>query len=296
MVIIDKYCISKMPRALVPILRRQIGIIYQDFRLIETKTVRENIAFAGEIIGVPRKKLMQMVDIVLGAVGLRDKADSLPQELSGGEQQRVAIARAMLNSPKLIVADEPTGNLDPETSESIMALLSEINRTGTTVIVCTHDSNLVDRMKKRVIEVDDGLIIRDEKGSGYTAEEKHSLPQSMIDEFVPEVVSLSEITGVKEPVPQEKKEEPLPEFPSEETRVKEEKKPAKVEEKITVVSTPMAKKEKKAEKKEARKEEKKEDKKEEKEEKLPPKKNEDPDFPSDEDPDFPSEIKEDKDK
>ncbi|MBO4651231.1 MAG: cell division ATP-binding protein FtsE [Clostridiales bacterium] len=293
MVIIDKYCISKMPRALVPILRRQIGIIYQDFRLIETKTVRENIAFAGEIIGVPRKKLMQMVDIVLGAVGLRDKADSLPQELSGGEQQRVAIARAMLNSPKLIVADEPTGNLDPETSESIMALLSEINRTGTTVIVCTHDSNLVDRMKKRVIEVDDGLIIRDEKGSGYTAEEKHSLPQSMIDEFVPEVVSLSEITGVQEPAKEEKKEEPLPEFPSEETEVKEEKKPAKVEEKITVVATPSPKKEKKAEKKEAKKEEKKDEK---KDEKLPPKKNEDPDFPSDEDPDFPSEIKEDKDK
>jgi len=309
MVIIDKYCISKMPRALVPILRRQIGIIYQDFRLIETKTVKENIAFAGEIIGVPRKKLMQMVDIVLGAVGLRDKADSLPQELSGGEQQRVAIARAMLNSPKLIVADEPTGNLDPETSESIMALLSEINRTGTTVIVCTHDSNLVDRMKKRVIEVEDGLIIRDEKGSGYTAEEKHSLPQSMIDEFVPEVVSLSEITGVSEPLPEfpeEKKEEPLPEFPSEEAPVKEEKVPSKTEEKITVVST--TKKEKKTEKKETAKEdkkplkaeEKKEDKKVEKkedkkEEKLPPKKNEDPDFPED-DPDFPSEIKEDKDK
>ena len=297
MVIIDKYCISKMPRALVPILRRQIGIIYQDFRLIETKTVKENIAFAGEIIGVPRKKLNQMVDIVLGAVGLRDKADSLPQELSGGEQQRVAIARAMLNSPKLIVADEPTGNLDPETSESIMALLSEINRTGTTVIVCTHDSNLVDRMKKRVIEVDDGLIIRDEKGSGYTAEEKHSLPQSMIDEFVPEVVSLSEITGVKEPLPEEKKEEPLPEFPSEETKEKEEKKPAKVEETITVVPTKKEKKaEKKAEKKEAKKEEKEEKKEDKKEEKLPPKKNEDPDFPSDEDPDFPSEIKEDKDK
>ncbi|MBR4819507.1 MAG: cell division ATP-binding protein FtsE [Clostridiales bacterium] len=297
MVIIDKYCISKMPRALVPILRRQIGIIYQDFRLIETKTVKENIAFAGEIIGVPRKKLNQMVDIVLGAVGLRDKADSLPQELSGGEQQRVAIARAMLNSPKLIVADEPTGNLDPETSESIMALLSEINRTGTTVIVCTHDSNLVDRMKKRVIEVDDGLIIRDEKGSGYTAEEKHSLPQSMIDEFVPEVVSLSEITGVKEPLPEEKKEEPLPEFPSEETKEKEEKKPAKVEETIPVVATKKEKKaEKKAEKKEAKKEEKEEKKEDKKEEKLPPKKNEDPDFPSDEDPDFPSEIKEDKDK
>ena len=207
LVIIDKFCISKMPRALIPILRRQIGIIYQDFRLIETNTVEENIAFAGEIIGVPRKKLHQMVDIVLGAVGLRDKANSMPLELSGGEQQRVAIARAMLNSPKLIVADEPTGNLDPETSEAIMALLAEINRNGTTVVVCTHDSNLVDAMKKRVIEVDDGLIVRDEKGSGYTAEDKHALPQSMLDEFVPEVIPLTTL---------EKESEPLPEFPGEE--------------------------------------------------------------------------------
>ena len=219
MVIIDKFNISKMPRALVPILRRQIGIIYQDFRLIETKTVEENIAFAGEIIGVPSKKLHQMVDIVLGAVGLRDKANSMPLELSGGEQQRVAIARAMLNSPKLIVADEPTGNLDPETSEAIMALLEEINRTGTTVIICTHDSNLVDRMKKRVIEVDDGLIVRDEFGSGYTAEDKTALPKSMIDEFVPEVYSLAELQGEqKEEIlpafPQEDKEDQIPDFPS----------------------------------------------------------------------------------
>ncbi len=219
MVIIDKFNISKMPRALVPILRRQIGIIYQDFRLIETKTVEENIAFAGEIIGVPSKKLHQMVDIVLGAVGLRDKANSMPLELSGGEQQRVAIARAMLNNPKLIVADEPTGNLDPETSEAIMALLEEINRTGTTVIICTHDSNLVDRMKKRVIEVDDGLIVRDEFGSGYTAEDKTALPKSMIDEFVPEVYSLAELQGEqKEEIlpafPQEDKEDQIPDFPS----------------------------------------------------------------------------------
>ena len=233
LVIIDKFCISKMSRALVPILRRQIGIIYQDFRLIETKTVEENIAFAGEIIGVPSKKLHQMVDIVLGAVGLRDKANSMPLELSGGEQQRVAIARAMLNNPKLIVADEPTGNLDPETSESIMALLEEINRQGTTVIVCTHDSNLVDRMKKRVIEVDEGLIVRDEFGSGYTAEDKMALPKSMIDEFVPEVYSLSELQGEEktEPLPvfpsedPEKKEEPLPEFPDDKKDEPSEKEP-----------------------------------------------------------------------
>lgn len=228
-VIIDKFCISKMPRALIPVLRRQIGIIYQDFRLIETKTVEENIAFAGEIIGVPRKKLHQMVDIVLGAVGLRDKASAMPLELSGGEQQRVAIARAMLNNPKLIVADEPTGNLDPETSESIMALLQEINRQGTTVIVCTHDSNMVDRMKKRVIEVDGGLIIRDECAAGYAAVVKHwppDLPKSMQDEFEPEVVSLEEL-NLEEAQP--KKEEPLPVFPGEEEA------PAKKEEKVAKV-------------------------------------------------------------
>lgn len=206
-VLIDRFCISRMPHALVPYLRREIGIIYQDFRLIETKTVAENIAFAGEIIGVPKKKLNQMVDIVLGSVGLRDKAHSLPQELSGGEQQRVAIARAMLNNPKMIVADEPTGNLDPETSESIMALLLEINRMGTTVIVCTHDSNMVDRMQKRVIEVEEGLIVRDEKASGYSAvtePEPPKLPSDMEDEFD---------SGNNEIEEEKEQKEPLPEFP-----------------------------------------------------------------------------------
>lgn len=171
-VYIDGFNISSMSRALVPVLRRQIGMIYQDFRLIETKTVFENIAFAGEIIGIPKKSLAQTVQLVLNIVGLKDKADALPQELSGGEQQRVAIARAMVNNPKLIVADEPTGNLDPETSENIMAILQEINRSGSTVVVCTHDSNLVDRMKKRVIEIDAGLIARDEKDSKYAQDKK----------------------------------------------------------------------------------------------------------------------------
>ena len=143
-------------------------MIYQDFRLIETKTVAENVAFAGEIIGVPKQNLMNTVLICLSVVGLKDKADCYPQELSGGEQQRVAIARAMVNNPSLIVADEPTGNLDPETSEAIMAMLLEINRNGgTTIIICTHDSAMVDRMKQRVIEIDDGLVARDEKRSGY---------------------------------------------------------------------------------------------------------------------------------
>ena len=167
-VTIDNFDISHMSRALVPVLRRQIGMIYQDFRLIDTKTVAENISFAGEIVGIPKKSLARSVQIMLKVVGLEDKADAYPQELSGGEQQRVAIARAMMNTPKIIVADEPTGNLDPETSENIMAMLLEINRSGTTVIVCTHDSNLVDRMQQRVIEIEDGLIVRDENESGYS--------------------------------------------------------------------------------------------------------------------------------
>lgn len=167
-VYIDHFAVSRMPRPLVPVLRRHVGMIFQDFRLIESKNIFENIAFAGEIVGMPRKKLVQTVDIVLSVVGLRNKASAFPQELSGGEQQRVAIARAMVNDPKLILADEPTGNLDPLTSEAIMALLEEINRNGTTVVICTHDSNLVDRMKKRVIEIADGSIVRDDMDSGYT--------------------------------------------------------------------------------------------------------------------------------
>ncbi len=181
-VTIDNFDISHMSRALVPVLRRKIGMIYQDFRLIETKTVAENVAFAGEIIGVPKQSLMNTVQICLSVVGLKDKADCYPQELSGGEQQRVAIARAMVNNPSLIVADEPTGNLDPETSEAIMAMLLELNQNGgTTVIICTHDSTMVDRMKQRVIEIDDGLVARDEKRSGYKgdqADTSASAPQT----------------------------------------------------------------------------------------------------------------------
>ncbi|MBQ4271848.1 MAG: cell division ATP-binding protein FtsE [Clostridiales bacterium] len=176
-VYIDDFNISDMSRALVPVLRRQIGMIYQDFRLIESKTVFENIAFAGELVGIPKKSLSQTVQLVLNVVGLKDKADAYPKELSGGEQQRVAIARAMVNNPTIVVADEPTGNLDPETSESIMALLQEINRGGATVVVCTHDSNLVDRMKKRVIEIEDGLIIRDKNESGYSEPVKKEDPE-----------------------------------------------------------------------------------------------------------------------
>lgn len=164
---IDGFPISNMSRALVPVLRRQVGMIFQDFRLIDTKTVAENISFAGEMIGLSSKSLHNKVQLVLNIVGLKDKSDAYPQQLSGGEQQRIAIARAMLNNPKIIIADEPTGNLDPETSENIMGLLLDINRSGTTVIVCTHDADMVDRMKKRVIEIEDGVVVRDKEDSAY---------------------------------------------------------------------------------------------------------------------------------
>ncbi len=159
--------LRRIKRRAVPYIRRNIGMVFQDFRLIESKTVFENVAFAMEIVGASRRQIMRQVPIVLSTVGLRSKADVRPSELSGGEQQRVAIARAIVNNPKLLLADEPTGNLDPETSEQIMALLREINRGGTTVIVCTHDRDLVDKMKQRVIEIQEGEVIRDEEQAGY---------------------------------------------------------------------------------------------------------------------------------
>ena len=171
-VIIDKFVISKMSSALVPVLRRQIGIIYQDFRLIETKSVEENIAFAGEIIGVPRKKLHQMVDIVLGAVGLRDKASSMPLELSGGEQQRVAIARAMLNSPKLIVADEPTGNLDEANEEIVVELFRKLHLEGTTLVVVTHNPEVAE-VAQRTVVLRNGRVDREMINENFTGKIKH---------------------------------------------------------------------------------------------------------------------------
>lgn len=161
-VLIDRYDISRIRRRLVPYLRRNIGMVFQDFRLIYTKTVYENVAFAMEIIGASKATIRRRVPIVLSIVGLRDKSQARPGELSGGEQQRVAIARAMVNNPMLILADEPTGNLDPANSETLMALLEEINHTGTTIVICTHDRDLVDRMRKRVIEIDNGFMVRDE--------------------------------------------------------------------------------------------------------------------------------------
>jgi cell division transport system ATP-binding protein len=151
----------------VPALRRQIGTVFQDFRLLPNKTVSENIAFALQVIGKPRSVINQVVPEVLELVSLDGKGDRMPDELSGGEQQRVAIARAFVNKPTLLIADEPTGNLDPNTSVGIMKLLDRINRTGTTVLMATHDSTIVDQMRKRVIELAGGEVVRDQARGVY---------------------------------------------------------------------------------------------------------------------------------
>ena len=151
----------------VPALRRQMGTVFQDFRLLPNKSVFENVAFALEVIGKPRHTIAQVVPEVLELVGLAGKETRRPDELSGGEQQRVAIARAFANRPLLLIADEPTGNLDPSTSVGIMRLLDRINRTGTTVVMATHDAAIVDQMRKRVIELEGGHVVRDQSRGVY---------------------------------------------------------------------------------------------------------------------------------
>lgn len=151
----------------VPGMRRQIGTVFQDFRLLPGKTVTENVAFALQVIGKSKTVITKVVPETLALVGLEGKGERFPEELSGGEQQRVAIARAFVNRPKILIADEPTGNLDPATSVGIMKLLDRINRTETTVLMATHDSTIVDQMRKRVIELDQGLVVRDQAKGVY---------------------------------------------------------------------------------------------------------------------------------
>jgi cell division transport system ATP-binding protein len=159
--------LSRLSNWKVPQLRRQIGTVFQDFRLLPNKTVSENVAFALEVIGRPNNHIRKVVPEVLDLVGLNGKGDRMPDELSGGEQQRVAIARAFVNRPMILIADEPTGNLDPATSVGIMKLLDRINRTGTTVVMATHDAQIVDQMRKRVIELELGHVVRDQSRGVY---------------------------------------------------------------------------------------------------------------------------------
>jgi cell division transport system ATP-binding protein len=161
-----------IPSRRVPYFRRKIGVVFQDFRLLPNKTVFQNVAFTLEVLGKSSAFISEAVPAVLNLVGLGEKADRLPNELSGGEQQRVAMARAIVNKPAILLADEPTGNLDPATSAGIMALLEKINQTGTTVVMATHDVGTVDRLKRRVVELSGGQILRDDRKSGY----QHALP------------------------------------------------------------------------------------------------------------------------
>lgn len=162
-VIVSNFKLSKLKRRQIPYLRRSMGIVFQDFRLINTMTVFDNVAFAMRVVGASHREIRRRVPYILGLVGLQHKSKNYPPELSGGEQQRVGLARALVNNPSLIIADEPTGNIDPKLSEEIMELLVEINRRGTTVLVVTHDLELVKKFDRRVIRIDNGLVESDTK-------------------------------------------------------------------------------------------------------------------------------------
>ena len=166
-VTVDGINVAKLPNRKVPAFRRTMGIVFQDFRLLPGKTVFDNVAFGMEVIGKSKKEIQQRIPAILDLVGLDEKAHRLPSELSGGEQQRVALARAFVNKPKLLLADEPTGNLDPSTSVGIMKLLDRINRTGTTIVMATHDVAIVDQMRKRLVQMENGKIIRDQERGMY---------------------------------------------------------------------------------------------------------------------------------
>ena len=162
--------LGRLRRSKVPMLRRNLGCVFQDFKLLPNRSTAENVAYALKVQGESRNAIRKKVPEVLNLVGLADKMGSLPDELSGGEQQRVSIARAVVNRPPLLICDEPTGNLDPDTSVGIMQLLYRINRAGTTVLMATHDREMVDKMRRRVIALEDGTLMRDERRGGYTGE------------------------------------------------------------------------------------------------------------------------------
>lgn len=162
--------VNKLRRKQVPLYRRNIGVVFQDFRLLKDRTVFENVAFAQRIIGRNKREIIRNVSTMLTIVGLTEKVDAYPHELSGGEQQRVAIARALVNQPTILLADEPTGNLDPQNAWEIMMLLQEVNKMGTTVVVVTHNNDIVDIMQKRVVTLEEGHVIRDDKKGGYEYE------------------------------------------------------------------------------------------------------------------------------
>ena len=166
-IFINDIDVCDLKRREVPYFRRTIGVVFQDFRLLPNKTVQENVSYAMEIVGATTKEIRRNVPAVLSMVGLAHKAKMYPNQLSGGEQQRVAIARAIVNNPVVLVADEPTGNLDPDTAMEIMNILEDINRRGTTVVMATHAENIVNKMQKRVIVVEKGSITRDEEKGGY---------------------------------------------------------------------------------------------------------------------------------
>jgi cell division transport system ATP-binding protein len=169
-IVVKSTNLDKIRRSKIPKLRREIGVVFQDFRLLKTLNVYENIAFALRVTETPMRKIRRQVPVVLSLVGLSDKYKALPKELSGGEQQRVAIARALVNNPPLLIADEPTGNLDPQNSWEIMKLLEDINKRGTTVVVVTHNREIVNKMQKRVITLKKGKVVCDIERGGYSDE------------------------------------------------------------------------------------------------------------------------------
>jgi len=173
-ILINNTDITQIPDKELPYYRRKVGMVFQDFRLLSGKTVYENVAFALRIIGATKRDVRRKVPAVLNLVGLADKAKSRVSELSGGERQRVAIARAIVNNPPVLLCDEPTGNLDPQTAMDIMEILEKINQNGTTVLVVTHASDIVNALQKRVIELDNGIVIRDEKKGTYDFEETNN--------------------------------------------------------------------------------------------------------------------------